>query len=1090
MIQQRGCWPQARAKNKSEEQVKRQSAKRKWQSHSEGCNDPRKSFPGFYFCVLRFAICLLICSSALLRSAQHDSTNAHQTSGFTRWTFREDFSHGIPGWVSYPLFQDVGYDPTVYTKEVNGSFVLVRDVISYGARLLRVGLVRPLKFHTTPSSSFRFVYGFETCGKITGMRLSLGAMDGRRYNHSLSFQPGVHEVQVEGRQLEIPVAGADMEVIVLEAEVAAPPLGCHSVLTLRALEIQAERPESLPIHAPELDRSAVDDDVVAREVVSVGGSLKVELESGPAARVDVRDRLGELVRSVSIPAGDARDTQVAAPDKPGLYQAEITSGRAKSEFSFLVLGKVPAHPRVLLTPERLEQLRSQSYSNELLAVVHQRASELRTSIAYNPKAGQNITLLPTVSVHPGLTDYFALLENYGSDIAFNALDFRLSGDRQGLESARRALLAVAVWPTWTPPWFIANGLHNYYGAGVFTQKVALGYDLIADELSQQEKSQIAEAFLEKSIRPALDGYFTYDRLPIASSNHEAQTVGGAIEACVALYGDVPDWSSRFGPALAELVVTYERMLEGLFPGDGSEAEPAGYEHFAMEGLSWGMGALHALDVRPRGFEKMMKAFWWLRYAQVRPDLLLDTGDSGHGLPALSGFAWGAEFGGDPALRTFYDTATEGSLRGVFGPDHAGQKSERVPGLLDLVCCTRPSEAPPQPPLSRIFPARGSAVLRSGWQPDDTVISLRVGPWFNHEHHDQGSFQAAAFGEDLVAEAGYADYYRDPHYPDYFTQAPAHNTVIIDGDAFSQEDYDGRYWAAFQNFARIERHVFSPGIDYLAANLAPAYADAGQVNRLAREYVFLKPGILVVHDRIEAATPHSYSWLLHIPPGAEASTDAARALIRRKAAFAALTATGENTHWTLEPQPIPTNAYGNFDQIQVEPREAFRLNSAREKEGSFLVAMHFQKAGEEAASLQPVSTASGQGFQAVGGAAEVMFRSKPGPLTAGGLTAEADVLAVNHGNDVEEIFGGNIKSLQRGGQMLFSSNPAADVTLREVLDPVEVHVFCSAITDLKIYTEKPAREVRLDRGLVTPPQAGGFISFARLAKGEHIVSIRY
>ena len=101
-----------------------------------------------------------------------------------------------------------------------------------------------------------------------------------------------------------------------------------------------------------------------------------------------------------------------------------------------------------------------------------------------------------------------------------------------------------------------------------------------------------------------------------------------------------------------------------------------------------------------------------------------------------------------------------------------------------------------------------------------------------------------------------------------------------------------------------------------------------------------------------------------------------------------------------------------------------------------------------------------------------------------------MLAINHGNDVEEIFGGNLKSLQRGRQVLFSSNPATDVALREAPAPVEVHVFCSAITDLKIYTEKPPREVRLDQGRATPTQAGGFISFERLAKGEHIVSISY
>ena len=612
--------------------------------------------------------------------------------------------------------------------------------------------------------------------------------------------------------------------IVLEAEVAAPPSGSHSRLTLRALEIQAERPASVLIRAPELDRSPVDDIAVAQEVVAAGNPLKVELGSGSAARVAVYDDVGGLVRTANIPAGEARDTQVAAPDKPGLYKAEITSRPARSEFYFLALGKVPAHPRVLLTSERLEQLRSQSYSNELLAIVHRRASELRNSLAYNPKAGQNIALLPVVSVHPGLVEYFALMESYSNAISFNALDFRLSGDRQALEAARRALLTVAAWPTWTPPWFTAHGLHTYYEVGVFTQRVALGYDLIADELSPEDKSQIAEAFWKNSIRPTLDEYFFYDRLPIAASNHEAQSVGGAIEACVALYGDVPDWTTRFGPALAELVVAYERLLDGLFPGDGSEAEPAGYEHFAMEGMSWGMAALHALDIRPRGFEKMMKAFWWLRYAQVRPDLVLDTGDSGSELRALSGYAWGAEYAGDPALRAFYETRdrpkSDGSLWVALIP---GEPSNRLRAFWTLSAARSPAMVTPEPPLSRIFPARGSAVMRSGWLPEDTVISLRVGPWFNHEHHDQGSFRAAAYGEELVAEAGYADYYRDPHYPDYFTQAPAHNTVVIDDDPFSQEDYDGRYWPAFQNFAKFERHVFSPGIDYLAANLAPAYA---------------------------------------------------------------------------------------------------------------------------------------------------------------------------------------------------------------------------------------------------------------------------
>ena len=72
----------------------------------------------------------------------------------------------------------------------------------------------------------------------------------------------------------------------------------------------------------------------------------------------------------------------------------------------------------------------------------------------------------------------------------------------------------------------------------------------------------------------------------------------------------------------------------------------------------------------------------------------------------------------------------------------------------------------------------------------------------------------------------------------------------------------------------------------------------------------------------------------------------------------------------------------------------------------------------------------------------------------------------------------------------SSNPATDVAIREPEAPVEIHVFCSATTDLGVYAGKPPREVRLDQGLVTAPQGGGLISFEHLAKGEHVVSLSY
>ncbi len=1008
--------------------------------------------------------------------------------GYEPWTFREDFSHGIPGWLGFPLSQDVGYDPSIYTETRQGARVLVRDKIACGEHIQRVGMVRPLRFHAVPSSSFHLEYDFSTDGKVQGGRLILGTTDGKRFSRELPFQPGAHDARIAGQQLGFPAAGADVQIIILEAEVAGPSFGSHSVLTLRSLEIQAQRLAELKVRAPQLDRTGVDDVAVARQVVECGKSFRTDATPTAGAKVSVYDDDGDLLATQGSSA-TAAGFEMAAPEKPGLYRAKILSPVGQSEYNFLALGSVPPHPRVLLTAERLNQLRSQSYSNDLLAIVHRRAGELRKSLAYNPRAGDSILQLPTFIIHPGIPQYFALMESYSNSIAFNALDFRLSGDREALDAARRGLLTVSQWPTWTPPWFIARGLHTYYEVGVFTQRAAFGYDLIADELSPEEKSTIGGAFWKLSVLPTLQDYFLNDRLPIDASNHEAQSLGGAVEACVALYGDLPDWSARFGPALAELTVAYERLLGGLFPGDGSEAEPAGYEDFAMEGLSWGMAALHALNVRPRGYENMMQAFWWQEYAQVRPDLVLDTGDFDGQLRAHSGYAWGAEFAGNPALQAFYQSATALSLMGEIQPHDTGRTLEEAPGLLDLVCCTQTVNPPAAPP-SRIFPARGSAVLRSGWNPDDTVISIRVGPWFNHEHHDQGSFQVAAYGEKLIAEAGYANYYQDPFYPLYFIQAAGHNTLLVDGDAFSQEDYDGRYWPGFKDFAKFTGHVFSPGADYLSADLAPAYRDGAQLSRLRRDYVFVKPSIFIVHDRVEAAAPHTYSWLLHIPPNAQTGIDSAQAVIRRPNAFAELSAAGGNTRWKIEPQPVPAIDYKDFDRLPVYPRFAYRLDSPSEKSTGFFVAMHLQKNGEEPAPLQPFSTATGEGFRDSSGNITVLFRSKPGPLAIGGFSTDGTFLADSKLNGVEEILSAEGNQLQRDQHPLVESHPGSDLALRESPGLTEIYLSCSAVTDLKFNPEKTVAEITVDGTRIDLMQTGGPISINNLAKGDHVVSIRY
>lgn len=1013
---------------------------------------------------------------------------------YVRWTLQEDFRSGIPGWMSFPLPQDVGYDPTIYTAQIGGAWVLERDVLSHGERVLHVGVLRALRFHATPASSFQWSYQLEPGGPVERLQFVLAAANGRRYTTPLTAGRGTHQVRIAGSRLGLPAGGDDIVALVLQADIQRSIVGSRNRLIISSFEIKAERQPELSIETPTLVRSHGSGIAVADRAMFTELRLALSNNASSPVRVTLYDGSGALVRAQTIPlleqnAAHAVRVSLGDHPAPGLWKAEVRAGRARTKFRFLVLGRVPPHPRVLLTVERLAQLRSLQDSDDLLRAMQTKAAELRAAIAYNPQAGENISLLPGVSVFPGLPEYFSLMENYSNAIAFNAVEFRLSGDREALEAARRALLAISQWPTWTPGWFRAHGLYTYYEVGVFTQRVACGYDLIADELTAQEKSPIADAMWRNAIEPAVEEYFLSDRMPIAASNHMAHAVGGALAAAVALYGDVPGQDERLGLALAELEVAYEQLLRGLFPGDGSEAEPAGYEDFAMEGMSFGLAALHALGIRPHGVDKMLQAFWWPRYAEVTPSLVLDTGDFSGTLGALSGYAWGAEHANDPQLQAFYESAPHGTLLGISGVAHTGRKLEEAPGLLDLVCCTRKLEAGPLPRLSRIFPLRGSAVLRSGWKPTDTVISIRVGPWFNHEHHDQGTFQVAAFGEPLVSEAGYADYYKDPRYADYFMQAAGHNTLLVDRDPFSQPGENGRYWRAFDDVPRIERHVFSPAVDFVDAQLAPAYD--GELTSFHRDYLFLKPDLLLVHDAVTAPSPHLYQWLLHVPIDARSEVAGSRASIVGTRSSATLLAIGANTTWKLRAVPLAADRFGDLDRIKLRQPQELRLESQAAASAYFLVGMRFQSIESNLAALRSIASHAGQELSAgtSGGAWNALFRTGPGVLASEGLTSDGDVLATRRAGESVDIFAANFRTLEQDGEALLSSRLPVDAVYLQSETGLEAYLAVRRDTSLKLRVNRPKIEATLD-GVKVSPSLAHHDWTVDLAPGEHHVQIRY
>jgi hypothetical protein len=1025
-------------------------------------------------------------SIALAGSLAPSQSSSQQESKirYAPWSFVEDFNHGIPGWMSFPLAQDIGYDPSIYTSSLDGKYALVRDVIAEGQSGLRVGLLQPMSFRITPGSVIRLRYQIDMSGKTGPGELVLGTKSGKKYSASLSVEKGEHQIEIRGSLLGVPSSGNDVEIVVIEADTTGPILGAHNRLVIKDMRIEAETNATVPVVFPRLERSATLGTPVAVATVKTSDPV-LPIQLGPESgntEITLYDGSGRKVKTEAVGKGPV---SLGSSPAPGLWRAGVTNGGAESDFRFLVLGDVPPHPRLLLTPERLEQLRSHMPSDALKKVVREQAAFYAAQISYNPKAGDNIHLMSPDSVIPGLPNYSKLLTTYGNAIVLNALDYRLRNSPESLEVARRALLTVSQWPTWTPSWFAAHGLHTYYQTGMFSQWTAFGYDLIASELSPSEKSQIANAFYRNAITPAVEEYFSNNRMPLAASNHMSHAVAGAIADCIAVYGDVPDWDTRFAPALAKLMVSYENLLGGLFLGDGSEAEPAGYQDFAMEGLSLGAAALQQIGIRPNGTERMIQSFWWSHYIQYKPGYLLDTGDFNGSLGALSGYAWATENGGDPTLRTFYDSAISHSLKSIFKPGNG--TPQYAPDMLDLVCCTESPKAVPSAPPSRLFPLRGSAALRSGWDQDATVISIRVGPWFNHEHHDEGSFQVAFHGEVLIGEAGYTEYYFDPRYQNYFTQAPGHNTVMLDNDAFSQRYYQGRYWKSFDHHPAVTEHVLGDGIDYLLADLAPAYD--GSLKNFTREFFFLKPGLLLVHDRVSGNLPHIYSFMLHVPPGTAPSVNEAGAEIRGKGASVLIAAAGSTTHWKLEAAPIPVTAYENFDKDPVEPRSTFSLESAKLQDAAFTVGMQFLPTSSAAGTLKTFSTRNADGFSTDAGNVTALFRNSTGDLSHGEFSTDGGVLAVLSEGNQPRLFIGQARWLREKGHPVISSDVPVDAEIARNAKEETLNLFSAESTVMSIAVKDRVKTLSVDGKAIEPSLKSNLIE-VKLNAGAHLVHIVY
>lgn len=184
-------------------------------------------------------------STSVAQSGKHVS--ARISTELVPWQSQEDFHTGIPSWISFPLSQDVAYDPSIYTIQLEGHPALVRNAISRGEEDLRVGLLRQLHFLATPASVFEIAYRLEMGGTVTRASFLVASDDGKKYETTLSVDPGKHTERISGERLHLPASGAQAEAIVIETLVSRPVQGSENRLTIQGFRIDGQQQPSVTI---------------------------------------------------------------------------------------------------------------------------------------------------------------------------------------------------------------------------------------------------------------------------------------------------------------------------------------------------------------------------------------------------------------------------------------------------------------------------------------------------------------------------------------------------------------------------------------------------------------------------------------------------------------------------------------------------------------------------------------------------------------------------------------------------------------------------------------------------------------------------
>jgi hypothetical protein len=489
-----------------------------------------------------------------------------------------------------------------------------------------------------------------------------------------------------------------------------------------------------------------------------------------------------------------------------------------------------SHPRLILTPDRINALRSS------IATTHKDLWQLELQSA------DEFCKMQIPKMKDAHNDY----RTYGDMLPSVGLAYKLTGNMRYVEVADKWLQAFLAVPEW-------KGSANL-GRSAWVTGCAITYDWLYDALPAKTRTQVAERLVKEA------------EILLKESSHRLLSNHFLIETSalgmvgLALQGENPR-ANEF----LEKSKEWANLIIKHAPTDGSWGEGIQYWQY---GLGYFVRYLEAS--KTAGFENYYARYDWLKktgffpiYFSLPsdPQKTVNFSDSGDGNYVHAFFMY-----------LFASVYKNGYFQD-FGNKTRSKEPYRFSWLdvLNYDPSIKPIDYTTLPTFKH-FDDNGFVTMRSSWATDAPLVGFHCGAapgqrnqadpqrlqlkgfGPGHGHPDINSFSIFAYGKWLALDAGYV----------YEKWTKDHNTVLVNGKGQAGEGGEWLDYMAFENREPAPSILVAKSTskyDYVIGDAGNVYVEEAGLSHFRRHLLFLKPNIVVILDDLKGKQPSKFEWLL-------------------------------------------------------------------------------------------------------------------------------------------------------------------------------------------------------------------------------------